>query len=210
MSLPIAPFMKDAPDKILVATRNAGKIREISTTLQGVSIEWLSLSSFPELPEVLEDGETFEENALKKARVMALATGIAALADDSGLCVDALNGRPGVLSARYAGAGASDEEKCSRILREMKDIPDASRTARFICVLALVDPVGEEKLFKGVCEGRIVREMRGSAGFGYDPIFYHPESDRTFAEMDRDAKNRVSHRGEALREFRNYLIKLSG
>ena len=114
------------------------------------------------------------------------------------------------MSARYAGEGASDEEKCARILEEMKDVPDVLRTARFICVLALVVPDGEEKLFKGVCEGRIVREMRGTAGFGYDPIFYHPESDLTFAEMDREAKNRVSHRGEALREFRNYLIKLYG
>jgi XTP/dITP diphosphohydrolase len=210
MSLRIAPFMTYAPDKILVATRNAGKIREISEILQSVSIELLSLNSFPELPEVLEDGETFEENALKKARLMALATGITALADDSGLCVDALNGRPGVLSARYAGEGASDEEKCARILEEMKDVADVSRTARFICVLALVDPIGGEELFKGVCEGKIIREMKGARGFGYDPIFYYPGSGRTFAEMDSEAKNRVSHRGLALREFRNYLIKLSG
>ena len=201
--------MKNAPDKILVATRNRGKINEIRALLQGISIELSSLDSFPELPDVIEDGETFEENALKKARVIALSTEIAALADDSGLCVDALNGRPGVLSARYAGEGASDEEKCVRILEEMKDIPDVLRTARFICVLALVAPNGGEKLFKGVCEGKIIREMRGAAGFGYDPIFYHPESGCTFAEMDSEAKNRVSHRGRALREFRNYLQKLS-
>lgn len=201
--------MKNAPDKILVATRNIGKIKEISAILQGISIELLSLNSFPELPDVLEDGETFEENALKKARVMALATGIGALADDSGLCVDALNGRPGVLSARYGGEGASDEEKCARILEEMKDVPDSLRMARFICFLALVAPNGGEKLFKGVCEGKIIREMRGARGFGYDPIFYHPGSGLTFAEMDSEAKNRVSHRGRALREFRNYLKELS-
>ena len=201
--------MKNAPDKILVATRNRGKINEIRGLLQGISIELSSLDSFPELPDVLEDGETFEENALKKARVIALSTGIAALADDSGLCVDALNGRPGVLSARYEREGASDEEKCVRILEEMNDIPDALRTARFICVLALVAPNGGEKLFKGVCEGKIISEMRGATGFGYDPIFYHPESGCTFAEMDSEAKNRVSHRGRALREFRNYLQKLS-
>ncbi len=199
--------MKNAPAKILVATRNNGKINEIRAILQNISIELLSLNSFPELPDVVEDGETFEENALKKARVMALATGIAALADDSGLCVDALNGRPGVLSARYAGEGASDEEKCARILEEMKDVPDVSRTARFICVLALIAPNGYEKLFKGACEGKIIREMRGSGGFGYDPIFYYPGSGLTFAEMDREAKNRVSHRGRALREFRNYLME---
>jgi XTP/dITP diphosphohydrolase len=197
--------MKNAPEKILVATRNQGKLNEIRSLLQGVSIEILSLDSFPELPDVPEDGETFEENALKKARAMARATEIAALADDSGLRVDALNGRPGVLSARYGGEGASDGEKCARILEEMKGIPDALRTARFICVLALVAPNGVERLFKGVCEGTIIREMRGAAGFGYDPIFYHPESRCTFAEMDPEAKNRVSHRGRALNEFRNYL-----
>jgi XTP/dITP diphosphohydrolase len=202
--------MKNAPAKILVATRNIGKINEIRAILQGISVELLSLDSFSGLPDVVEDGETFEENALKKGRVMALSAGIAALADDSGLCVDALNGRPGVLSARYAGEGSSDEEKCARILGEMKDIPDVLRTARFICVLALVAPNGGEKLFKGVCEGIIIREMRGAAGFGYDPIFYHPGSGLTFAEMDSEAKNRVSHRGRALREFRNYLKNLSG
>ncbi len=201
--------MKYAPDKILIATRNIGKINEIGDLLQNISIELLSLNSLSELPDVVEDGETFEENALKKARVVALSTGIAALADDSGLCVDALNGRPGVLSARYAGEGASDGEKCARILEEMKDIPDALRAARFICVLALVTPDGGEQLFKGVCEGKIIREMRGAAGFGYDPIFYHPGSGRTFAEMGSEEKNRVSHRGRALREFRNYLTKLS-
>jgi XTP/dITP diphosphohydrolase len=200
--------MKSLPQKILVATRNQGKVAEIRSLLQDMSIRFLSLNSFPELPDVLEDGETFEENALKKARVMALATGIAALADDSGLCVDALNGRPGVLSARHAGKGASDEKKCARILEEMKDVPDPLRTARFICVLALVAPNGEEELFRGLCEGRIIREMRGASGFGYDPIFYHPESELTFAEMDREAKNRVSHRGRALWELRNYLTQL--
>jgi XTP/dITP diphosphohydrolase len=201
--------MKNAPEKILVATRNQGKVTEIRSLLQGISIQLLSLNSFPDLPDVVEDGETFEENALKKARVVALATGIAALADDSGLCVDALNGRPGVLSARYAGEGASDGEKCARILQEMKDVPDPLRTARFMCVLALVAPSGAEKLFKGVCEGKIIRETRGSGGFGYDPIFYHPRSGLTFAEMESEAKNRVSHRGRALCEFRNYLTRLS-
>jgi XTP/dITP diphosphohydrolase len=201
--------MKSLPQKILVATRNQGKVAEIRSLLQDMSIRFLSLNSFPEFPDVLEDGETFEENALKKARVMALATGIVALADDSGLCVDALNGRPGVLSARYVGEGASDEEKCARILEEMKDVPDVLRTARFICVLALVAPNGgEAELFRGVCEGKIIREMRGASGFGYDPIFYHPEYELTFAEMDSGAKNRVSHRGRALRELRNYLTQL--
>ncbi|HTY25758.1 MAG TPA: XTP/dITP diphosphatase [Desulfomonilaceae bacterium] len=200
--------MKSIPNKILVATRNPGKLNEIRALLKRTPIEFVSLASFPELPEVVEDGEMFEENASKKARIMAKATGIVTLADDSGLCIDALNGRPGVLSARYAGEGASDAEKCARILSEMKDVPDSLRTARFVCVLALATPGGEERLFRSACEGRITREPRGAAGFGYDPIFYYPESGCTFAEMDPESKNRVSHRGRALSQLRNYLEEL--
>jgi XTP/dITP diphosphohydrolase len=170
---------------------------------------FLSLSEVPGIPEVVEDGETFEENALKKARVMAYSTGIVTLADDSGLCVDALDGRPGVHSARYAGDNASDEEKYLRVLEEMEGVPDSGRSARFVCALALVAPDGDEKLFRGVCEGRITREPRGSSGFGYDPIFYFEEAGCTFAEMDRESKNRVSHRGRALRQFADFLRKLA-
>ncbi len=201
--------MKKLPDKLLIATKNKGKVNEIRSLLGDIPILLLPLNSFPHLPDVLEDGETFRENALKKAGIVAHSSGVVTLADDSGLCIDALDGRPGVLSARYAGERASDAEKCARILHEMEHVPDELRTARFVCIIALVTPQGEEMVFKGTCEGIIIREMRGAAGFGYDPIFYYPGSGCTFAEMDSEAKNRVSHRGRALREFRNYLKELS-
>ena len=201
--------MHRIPDKILIATTNQGKVQEIRNLVKGLPALFLSLSEVPDIPEVLEDGATFEENALKKAREMAYSTGIVTLADDSGLCVDALDGRPGVHSARYAGEDASDEEKYLRVLEEMQDVPDSERSARFVCAVALVAPDGEEKLFRGVCEGRITREPRGSSGFGYDPIFYFEEAGCTFAQMDQESKNRVSHRGRALREFAEFLRKLA-
>jgi XTP/dITP diphosphohydrolase len=196
------------PEKIVLATGNPGKVEEIRDLVADLPIGFLSLKDVPHPPEVIEDGETFEENALKKARETARAAGIPALADDSGLCVDALDGRPGVLSARYAGPDSSDESKYRRILEEMRDVPDGKRTARFVCVIALVYPDGEERIFRGVCEGRIAREPRGEGGFGYDPVFLHEDSDRTFAEIGRDAKNRVSHRGRALAAFADYLREL--
>jgi len=197
--------MHRIPDKILIATTNQGKVQEIRNLVKGLPALFVSLSEVPGIPEVVEDGATFEENALKKARTMAYSTGIVTLADDSGLCIDALDGRPGVHSARYAGDHASDEEKYLRVLEEMEGIPDSERSARFVCALALVAPDGEEKLFRGVCEGRITREPRGSSGFGYDPIFYFEEAECTFAEMGGESKNRVSHRGRALRQFADFL-----
>jgi XTP/dITP diphosphohydrolase len=197
------------PDKILIATTNQGKVEEIRNLVKGLPAVFLSLSEVPGVPEVVEDGLTFEENALKKARVIASSTGIVTLADDSGLCVDALDGRPGVHSARYAGESASDEEKYMRVLEEMEDVPDLRRSARFVCALALVAPNGEEALFRGICEGLITREPRGSSGFGYDPIFYFEEAGCTFAEMNQASKNRVSHRGRALREFAEFLRKIA-
>lgn len=201
--------MPSVPQKILIATKNQGKVKEISDLVGDLPIEFVSLTEFPNAPDVLEDGETFEDNALKKARTLAEATGLTTLADDSGLCVDSLGGRPGVLSARYAGESASDEEKCARILEEMREVPDSERTARFVCVLALVDPRGRQNTFKGVCAGRIIRELRGRRGFGYDPIFLYEEQGLTFAEMDMQSKNRVSHRGRALREFSEFLRQRS-
>jgi XTP/dITP diphosphohydrolase len=201
--------MDSIPNKILIATTNQGKIEEIRNLVKELPAAFLSLSEVPEVPEVVEDGTTFEENALKKARAIAQATGMATLADDSGLCVEALDGRPGVHSARYAGENASDEDKYRRILEEMQDVPDSQRLARFECVLALVAPDGEELLFRGVCEGLITREPRGSAGFGYDPIFFYEDAGCTFAEMDRESKNKVSHRGHALKQFAEFLRKLA-
>jgi XTP/dITP diphosphohydrolase len=200
--------MNKAPRTILIATRNQGKVDEIAAMMKGLPTVFLSLADVSEVPEVTEDGETFEENAVKKAVTVAASTGIVTLSDDSGLCVDALNGRPGVLSARYAGGTASDAEKCAAILEEMQGVADDLRTARFVCVLALAAPDNELELFRGVCEGTITREPRGKAGFGYDPIFYYPEAGCTFAQMDRDMKNRVSHRGKALRQLAAYLWAL--
>jgi len=197
--------MENLPERILIATHNPGKVREIGELVKDLPIVFLSLSDVDEAPEVVEDGRTFEENALKKARTLAAATGMVTLADDSGLCIEALDGRPGVQSARYAGKDASDAEKCIRILQEMENVPDHARTARFVCAMALVTPEGEEKMFRGSCEGKITREPRGTGGFGYDPIFYFEEARCTFAEMDRHSKNRVSHRGRALRAFARFL-----
>ncbi len=198
------------PDKILIATRNIAKVKEIRALLKGLPIDVLSLADVAAAPEVLEDGATFEENALKKARVIAKATGMTVLADDSGLCIDALDGKPGVHSARYGGSGISDEAKCVRILQEMSEVPDTKRRATFVCVLAMVAPECEERVFRGECEGRITRELRGTAGFGYDPIFYYEQSGCTFAEVDREQKNRVSHRGKALQEFAAYANARAG
>lgn len=199
--------MRHLPSQILLATRNQGKVREIRELVKGLRVEFLCLEDVPPVPDVAEDGTTFEENALKKAREIAESSGMATLADDSGLCIDALDGRPGVHSARYAGEHATDEEKCARILNEMRNVQEDRRSARFICVLALATPDGEEMLFRGVCEGRITSELRGTEGFGYDPIFYFEQAGCTFAEMDRESKNDVSHRGRALREFAAYLEK---
>lgn len=197
--------MQNIPTKILLATTNQGKVREIQDLVKTLPIEFVSLADLEPVPEVVEDGKTFEANALKKARAIAASTGMATLADDSGLCVDALDGRPGVLSARYGGENSTDERKCLGILEEMQDIPDERRSARFVCVLALVLLTGEEQIFRGVSEGNITREIQGKLGFGYDPIFYFEKAGCTFAQMDRQDKNKVSHRGRALREFASYL-----
>jgi XTP/dITP diphosphohydrolase len=197
------------PDKILIATTNQGKVQEFKELVKELPVAFSSLLELSGIPEVVEDGATFEENALKKARLIAQSTGMVTLADDSGLCIDALGGRPGVHSARYAGENASDEEKYRLVLEEMLGVPDSERTARFICALALVDPENNEELFRGVCEGRITHEPRGTAGFGYDPIFYFEEAGCTFAEMTRESKNAVSHRGIALRQFAEFLRRLA-
>jgi len=200
--------MSELPSKILIATGNQGKVNEIRDLVKDLPVEFISLADLDDFPEVVEDGLTFEENALKKARVTARTTGMVALADDSGLCVDALDGRPGVLSARYAGENSSDEAKYSSILDEMSDVPEDQRSARFVCVIALVYPNGEEKLFRGACDGVITREPFGSAGFGYDPIFHFEPAGRTFGEMSRESKNKVSHRGRALAKFSAFLRDL--
>ena len=190
---------------LVVATRNKGKILEINALLAGLVDQVSSAADFKDFPETIEDGDTFEENALKKAREAACFTGLPALADDSGLVVAALNGRPGVFSARYAGEGADDAANNARLLEECRDIPADCRQAAFVCVLAFVTPAGVERLFTGRIAGRILSEARGEGGFGYDPLFLVDGFERSMAELELSEKNGVSHRAQAFIKFREYL-----
>lgn len=186
--------------KLVLATRNLGKVRELSDMLsQQCSIEVLSMRDFPEAPDVVEDGETYQDNAKKKAVDIASYSGILALADDSGLEVDALGGAPGVHSARYAGSDASDADRIAKLLAAIRDVPDNDRTARFKCAVAVAEPNGRADVVMGVCDGKIIREPRGSQGFGYDPVFVPHGYDQTFAELGEKVKNHISHRAKALR-----------
>jgi len=196
--------------EIVLATRNQKKLRELKALLADMPVEVLSLSDFPDAPEVEETGVTFAENAQSKARAAALATGRIALADDSGLEVDALGGRPGVLSNRFAGPDASDRDKYLLVQEMMKDVPDEERSARFRAAVAVASPDGRVSVVEGACEGTIAREPKGDGGFGYDPIFYLPDLGRTMAELSPDEKNRISHRGKALRAAKQILREMLG
>ncbi len=191
--------------KLIVATRNKGKILEINALLAGLVDQVSSAADFADFPETVEDGATFEENALKKAREASNFSGLPALADDSGLVVDALDGRPGVFSARYAGVGADDAANNARLLNECESIPEEHRQAAFVCVLAFVTPEGVEQLFTGRVAGRILSEARGGAGFGYDPLFLVDGFERSMAELELAEKNAVSHRAQAFHKFREYI-----
>ncbi|HIJ97243.1 MAG TPA: XTP/dITP diphosphatase [Desulfuromonadales bacterium] len=191
--------------QLLVATRNRGKIAEINALLAGLVDRIFSAADFADFPETVEDGTTFEENALKKAREAACFSGLPSLADDSGLVVDELGGRPGVYSARFAGDGANDAANNARLLEECRGIPAERRQAAFVCVLAFVTPEGSERTFSGRVGGRILEHARGTGGFGYDPLFQVDGSDRTMAELELEQKNCVSHRAQAFRLFREYL-----
>ena len=182
-------------EEIVLATGNKGKIREFTGLLGCVFGNIVSLNDLVAPPEVVEDGETFRENALKKARAIASYSGKPALADDSGLEVDALGGSPGVYSARYAGEGAAERDNIEKLLTELSGI--GNRNARFVCVLALVTPDGKEITAEGRCEGIILGEPRGEGGFGYDPVFFLPEFGKTMAELTPELKNKVSHRARA-------------
>lgn len=190
---------------LVVATRNKGKIVEITALLVGLVDQVSSASDYAGFPETVEDGATFEENALKKAREAAAFTGLPALADDSGLVVDALDGRPGVFSARFAGDEANDAANNTRLLNECYQIPEESRQAAFVCVLAYVTPNGDEQLFSGAVTGSILGAARGEGGFGYDPLFLVDGFERTMAELTLAEKNDVSHRARAFMKFRDYL-----
>lgn len=187
---------------LALATGNPHKIEEFSRAL-GETI--VPPSRYNLVMDVEETGSTFEENALIKARWLAQASGVASLADDSGLVVDALGGEPGVYSARFGGEGLDDRGRRLLLLQKLADTPAAKRTARFVCVLALVLPGGEEHLFRGECEGSILFEERGSGGFGYDPVFLFPGAGLSFAEMSASAKDAVSHRGNAIGKLKEFL-----
>lgn len=192
--------------KLLIATRNSGKFREISAALSKIPIELISLESFPKIGPINEDQPTFQGNAIKKAREICRRTGLPTLADDSGLVVDALGGKPGVFSARFAGENASDEENLKKLLSDLENISEEKRLARYVCVIALRLPDGREFVTEGVCEGKIALEPRGSGGFGYDPIFLLPGLGKSMAEVSLSQKGQLSHRGQALRKMReNYL-----
>jgi XTP/dITP diphosphohydrolase len=196
---------------LLVATTNAGKHAEIEGALKSLPVKLLPLSALKNGPSVVEDGKIFEDNARKKARTLAAFSGRLTLADDSGLEVDALGGAPGVHSARYSGENADDARNNEKLLQALANIPEAKRGARFVCVLALCAPAalgGGEWFFRAECEGRIAFGPRGENGFGYDPLFFYPPLARTFGELDREAKSRVSHRGRALRKLAETLSSL--
>jgi XTP/dITP diphosphohydrolase len=185
--------------RIVLATRNPNKVDEIRAALRVPGIRFVGLEEFPRAPEVEEDGDTFEANAVKKALVTTAMTGLPALADDSGLWVDAIGGEPGVQSARYAGLGAGDAANRALLLRRLRGVAPERRTARFLCVLALALPDDGVQTCEGTCDGRILDAERGTGGFGYDPLFVPEGETRTFAEMSRDEKAELSHRGRALR-----------
>ena len=192
---------------LILATRNQGKRREIQDML-GSDIQVLSLDAFPNAPEVIEDGDTFEANAIKKAREIAKYTGLSALADDSGLVVDALNGAPGIYSARYAGEDATDETNNAKLIENLRGIPESQRTAHFCCAMALATPDGRVQTTEAIWKGRILTTPRGENGFGYDPLFYIPTHNCTSAELSSDEKNRISHRGQALRAILPCILDL--
>jgi XTP/dITP diphosphohydrolase len=190
-------------DIVVLATRNEGKLRELARILDTERL--VGLDAFPDAPDVPETEATFEGNALLKARAIAAYTGLPAVADDSGLCVDALNGMPGVLSARWAGKHGDDQANLDLLLAQVADVPEARLGARFVCAAALVDPAGGEWVTTGEVAGRLIRERRGSGGFGYDPIFVPSGFQETTAEMTPEAKDAISHRGRAFRALAPYI-----
>ena len=193
---------------LVLGTRNEGKIAEFHKLLSGFDIEIMSLKDFGPLPPVIEDGETFEDNAYKKAHATAKATGMPSLADDSGLTVASLGGAPGVRSARYAGENATDEENNRKLLREMEGI--SNREAAFECVLVIAVPRGPALVYEGRCEGLIGTELRGDQGFGYDPLFCYTPLGKTFAELSLHEKNDISHRGKAMLELKKEFSQVLG
>ncbi|HEX5647003.1 MAG TPA: XTP/dITP diphosphatase [Nitrospira sp.] len=198
------PALKD----IVLATRNRHKGAEVAALLEGLGVTIRTLDEFPHAPEVVEDGVTCEANAVKKAREIAAATGLPAVADDTGLEVDALGGRPGVYAARYAGEQATYEDNCRKLIQELSGVPPVKRTARFITVAALAFPADGVRVATGELRGTITDAPVGSKGFGYDPVFFVPELGMTLAELSSEEKNRVSHRAKAFAQVRKLLQEI--
>jgi len=192
--------------QIVLATHNRGKMKEMSSILAHLPVKLLTLDDFPQIGEIPETGETLKENAFIKAETVHQKTGLPALADDTGLEVDALDGAPGVHSSRYDGETATFEDNCRKMMQEMDGIPAEERTARFHTVIAFVSDSGNEWT-EGMVEGRILEKKQGDGGFGYDPLFYYPPLKKTFAELNSEQKNNISHRGKALRNFCRILEK---
>ena len=191
---------------IVIATRNKAKTAEIRQLLADHPVIIKNLDDFGPIPEVDEDGATFDDNAYKKSSFASRVLGLPALADDSGLCVNALGGHPGVHSARFAGADATDAERCGKLLEMLKDKND--RSAAFVCVISIAVPTGAALTYEGRCEGEIAAAPQGQNGFGYDPVFYYPPLGRTFAQLTAEEKNRISHRGKALAEVKEEMEKV--
>lgn len=191
--------------EIIIATKNAGKVKEFEEFFAPYKITVKSLLDFENLPDVEETGTTFEENAALKAEQIAVHVQAPVLADDSGLMIDALDGRPGIYSARYAGEEKNDQANIDKVLDELQDVPEEKRTARFICVLAIAEP-GKETIFRtGYCEGKIASEQKGTNGFGYDPIFIPDGYDETLGQLAPEVKNQISHRKNALDQLKELL-----
>lgn len=191
---------------LVLATNNQNKVKEFKQFTSGFPVEIKCLADFGPLPGVIEDGATFDANAYKKALHYAKVLGLPAIADDSGLCVEALSGAPGVRSARYAGEDASDQENCEKLLKEMEGVEN--RKASFVCVLSIAVPSGPALTYEASCEGTILDAPRGSSGFGYDPVFYYEPFGKSFAEVSMEEKNQVSHRGQVLAELGSEFDKV--
>lgn len=191
--------------ELIIATKNKGKAREFAEALEPLGYTVKTLLDYPQLKEIEETGTTFEENAILKAEGICEQIGKMVIADDSGLIVDALNGEPGVYSARYAGEDKDDEANIDKVLKKLKDVPEKERTARFYCALAVAIPNEKTITVNGTCEGIIINERKGNNGFGYDPIFFVPELGKTMAELETEEKMKISHRGAALKKLREVL-----
>lgn len=196
--------------QLVVATRNKKKLSEIQEILKGIGLELLSLDSYQDAPSVLENGKSFQENAVKKAVKLARFTGEFCLGEDSGLCVDVLDGAPGIYSARFSGGDKSDLKNNLKLLKLLKDLPLAKRKARYVCAVALADQNGLLAVVEGSCSGLIALEAKGNAGFGYDPLFYIPKYKKTFAQLGEKIKHKMSHRYHALKKARLVIEKYIG